>query len=143
LRYWESPQPKGRRRTSSRGAKPSKRSIASGGSVRQYPFLRRFYQHQAVLSAGIQKFIFFLVLATLLYAFVFGDAGAIHILMLKHERAELKAQVAALDGGMTSLQEQIERLKDDPDMMEKLGRERYGYVYPGDHVYRLVHPPKR
>lgn len=143
MRYWESPKPKRRRGTAPRSTKPSKRSIASGGSVRQYPFLRRFYQHQAVVSAGIQKFIFFLVLATLLYAFVFGDAGAIRILTLKNDKADLENQVAALDYSMTSMQDQIGHLKDDPAIMEKLGRERYGYVYPGDHVYRLVHPPKR
>ena len=28
----------------------SKRSIISGGILRDYPFLRRFYQHQAVIS---------------------------------------------------------------------------------------------
>ena len=142
MRYWESAKPKRRAKKKST-LSSSKRSIASGGSIRDYPFLRRFYQHQAVLSGGIQKFIFFLVIATLLYAFVFGDAGAIRILMLKKEKAELATQVAMLDRNFASLQEQIERLQDNPAMMEKLGRERYGYVYPGDRVYRLVHPPKR
>lgn len=143
MHYWESPKPKRWETKARRSSKPSKRSIASGGSVRQYPFLRRFYQHQVVVSGGLQRFIFFLVVATLLYAFVFGDAGAIRILMLKHEKANLGNQVAALGASVTSLQEQIARLKDDPAVMEKLGRERYGYVYPGDRVYRLVHPPKR
>jgi cell division protein FtsB len=139
---WESPEPRTRRKPASRKA-PAKGSIASGGNLREYPFLRRFYQHQVAISDGIQKFIFFLIMATLLYAFVFGDAGAIRIMSLKKEKSNLEQTLAMLDQDIASLEGQITRLKDDPDMMEKLGRERYGYIYPGDRVYRIVHPPKR
>ena len=132
---WESRKPK-----TTRGRSP-KRTIAEGGSMG--PFLRRFYQHQAVVSDKLQKFIFFLVLATLLYAFVFGNAGAIRIVMLKKEKATLATQVAEINRNIDATEGEIVRLKNDPLMMEKLGRERYGYVYPGDKVYRIVHPPKR
>lgn len=132
---WESKNPK-----AGRGRSP-KRTIAQGGSMG--PFLRRFYQHQAVVSDKLQKFIFFLVLASLLYAFVFGNAGAIRIVMLKQEKATLETKVAEVNGSIDAIESEIVRLKNDPLMMEKLGRERYGYVYPGDKVYRIVHPPKR
>jgi cell division protein FtsB len=141
MRYWESQKPR-RRRSAPKRSAPPKRSIAAGGSVRQYPFLRRFYQHQVVVSGRLQKFIFFLVVGTLLYAFVFSDAGAIRIMMLKKQKAEAEAQVASIEDHIMTLENEIERLKEDPDMMERLGRERYGYIYPGDRVYRIVHPPK-
>ena len=138
MRYWETK--KTTRTAANRTAKGPKRSIALGGSLRQYPFLRSFYQHQAVISEGIQKFIFFLVMATLLYAFVFGDAGAIRLLTLNHEKSTLEKELAMIEQEQTSLRVEIERLKKDPFMMEKLGRERYGYVYPGDRVYKIINP---
>lgn len=140
MRYWEGAKPK-RVARRKRVVKP-RRSIATGGSFRQYPFLRTFYQHQATISGGIQKFLFFLVIATLLYAFVFGDAGVIRVLSLHKEKTALAQQVAELDANITELEADIERIKTDPFMMEKLGREKYGLVYPGDRVYKIIHPVK-
>lgn len=139
MRYWEAPK---RKRAKRKTSAASKRSIASSGSVRQYPFLRKFYQHQAIISVGLQKFIFFLVLATLLYAFVVGDAGIVRIIQLRGEKAKLETNIAMLDEDIMSLETEIERLKNDPFAIEKLGRERYGYVYPGDRVYKIIHPER-
>ena len=140
MRYWE--QPKRRRRARKKSAAAAKRSIASPGSLRQYPFLRKFYQHQAVISVGLQKFIFLLVIATLLYAFGFGESGIIRIMQLKHENAALVESVAMVEKDIQTLENKIERLDTDRFAMEKLGRERYGYVYPGDRVYKIIHTAK-
>lgn len=137
MRYWQSsdkkPKPKRARK------RPGKRSIASGGSIKQYPFLRAFYQHQAVISVGLQKFLFFFTIATLLYVFVFGDAGAIRIMSLKKDKATLEESLARLESNAENIRADIASVKKDPFQMEKIGRERYGYVYPGDRVYKLVH----
>ena len=138
MRYWE--PPKKRRAARHKKTATAKPSIASPGNIRQYPFLRKFYRHQAVVSVGLQKFIFFLVLATLLYAFVVGDAGVVRIMSLRGERADLVRDIAQLDTDIASLDHEIDRLDNDPAAMEKLGRERYGYIYPGDRVYKIVHP---
>ena len=140
MRYWESAR---RTRPTRRApAAAPKRAVALGGSLKEYPFLRKFYQHRVVISGGLQRFLFLLIIATLLYAFVFGEAGAIRILTLKHETNRLDQDIALLEGDIASIQQQIERLQNDPLMMEKLGRERYGYVRPGDHVLKLVYPLK-
>jgi cell division protein FtsB len=86
--------------------------------------------------------MFFVALATLLYAFVFGDAGVIRVFTLQREKGALQADIAAVDRDLAALSREIERLKNDPLAMEKLGRERYGYVYPGDRVYKIVHPTR-
>ena len=117
-----------------------KRGVAAAGSLKEYPFLRRFYQHQTKISRRVQKILLLLVVATLLYAFVFGDAGAIRIFALKKERAGLVADLARLEAESATLRDEIRRLDNDPFLMEKLGRERYGYVRPGDRVYKLVQP---
>jgi len=47
--------------------------VAGGGSVG--PFLRRFYRNQVVVSEPVRRFLFFLLLAGVIYAFVLGTAG--------------------------------------------------------------------
>ena len=108
MRTWESSE---RKRPSNR--KPARntgrRSISSGGSIRDYPFLRTFYQHQSVISDNIVRFIFFLVIATLLYAFVIGEAGAIRLLSLKKTHTELETEVAMHPNRMSAAVDLIRR----------------------------------
>jgi cell division protein FtsB len=131
----------GRSGSAGRGGQPGsggKRSIVSGGSLRDYPFLRQFYQHQAVISDGLQKFLFLLVIATLIYAFVLGNGGAIRIFMLRHKTAELDQKIARLQSNVETLSQEIERLKSDPFSIEKVGREKLGLIKPGDEVIKIV-----
>ena len=133
---WDAPGAGRPARTSEPG--PSRRPITSGGDLRRYPFLRTFYDHQSEIGGGLQKFFFFVVIATLLYVFVLGDAGALKIMSLKKEKAQLEADIATVRLDIEGLQKQIDLLKNDSYMMEKLGRELYGYVAPGDRVIKLV-----
>ncbi len=110
--------------------------VASGGSVG--PFLRKFYRHQVVVSAPVQRFFLFLMLAGVIYAFVLGDGGAIRIVMLRHERASLDRNIAELTRNASLLENEIALLDSDPFFIEKTGRERYGYIRPGEKVYKIV-----
>ena len=110
--------------------------VTNGGSVG--PFLRKVYRHQVVVSAPVQRFFLFLVLAGLIYAFVLGDGGAIRIAMLRHERASLDRNIEELQHSAALLETEIARLESDPFYTEKTARERYGYIQPGDKVYKLV-----
>lgn len=146
MRYWgaedsvtrKGRRPEVRKRPRTRSATPA--LVVSGtGSVA--PFLRKFYQHQSGIGLPIQRLFLFLVLAGLIYAFILGDGGAIRIAMLRHERAQLDDRLAELRAGAAQLETEIARLQTDPQYIEKMGRERYGYVRPNDHVYKIV-PPK-
>lgn len=95
-----------------------------------------------MISDGIVRFIFFLLIATLLYAFVIGEAGAIRLLSLKKNHSVLEQEVTTLKTNVENLSAEIERARSDPFVMEKLGRERYGYIYPGDRVYKIIRSPK-
>jgi cell division protein FtsB len=112
--------------------------VTGGGSVG--PFLRRFYRNQVAVSAPVRRFLFFLLLAGVIYAFVLGEGGAIRIAMLRHERATLERRIAELEGSASLLETEIARLESDPFHIEKTGRERYGYIREGDRVYKIVTP---
>jgi cell division protein FtsB len=143
MRYWQSHRNRPRKRKNRKVPSGGSRgSITSGGSLRDYPFLRSFYQHQAVISVGFQKFLFFLIIASLLYVFIFGEAGAIRIITLQQEKVRVAENLAILVRDTEELDKEINRLKNDPFKMEQLGRERYGYIYPGDRVYKIIYPQK-
>lgn len=141
-RYWEYDRENDvERRGVFRDYKPrphnmGKSVVTNGGSVG--PFLRSFYRHQVAVSAPVQRFFLFLILAGVIYAFVLGDGGAIRIAMLRHERAGLDRDIAELKHNAALLETEIARLQSDPFYVEKTGRERYGYIQPGDRVYKLV-----
>ncbi len=118
------------------GGQPS--AVTSTGSVR--PFLRRFYHNQVVVSAPVRRFLLFVLLAGVVYAFVLGDGGVIRIAMLRHERSGLDRRIRELDHNAAVLDTELARLDSDPFYIEKTGRERYGYIKPGDKVYRIVDP---
>jgi cell division protein FtsB len=125
----------------SKKARPSSGAkVTSGGSVG--PFLRKFYRHQAVVSRPIQRLFLFLVLAGVFYAFVLGDGGAVRIMMLRHERAQIDTRIAELKKNTALLETEIARLESDPHYIEKIGRERYGFVHPDEHVYKIVPKPE-
>jgi cell division protein FtsB len=136
MRYWDTRT--GKRPPRKRSGTKRKGSIASGGRLKNSPFLRKFYQHHAEISEGLQKFFFFLILATLIYTFVLGDGGAIRIFILKKKQAALEENLTSLRKQAALLERDIGLLETDPFFMEKLGREKYGYIRPGDKVYKIV-----
>lgn len=85
--------------------------------------------------------IFFLMVSILLYAFVLGDGGVIRIASLHRERARLQGELQDLQLQAQMLSRHIERLKNDPFYIEKMGRERYGLIYPGELVIKMVLVP--
>jgi cell division protein FtsB len=119
-----------------RAKRNSSSVVTNGGSVG--PFLRNFYRHQVAVSAPVQRFFLFLILAGLIYAFVVGDGGAIRIAMLRHERGSLDRNITELRHSAALLETEIARLEGDSFYTEKTGSERYGYIQPGDRAYKLV-----
>jgi cell division protein FtsB len=142
MRYWGTENKVSRRTVRAHGdskGKSVRSKVAAGGSSQ--PFLRRFYRHQAVIGGPLQRLFLFLILAGLLYAFVLGDGGAIRIAMLRHQRGQIDANIAELKQNVALLEKEIARLESDTFYIEKIARERYGYVKEGDKVYKIV--PKR
>jgi cell division protein FtsB len=143
MQYWKSEQDSPGDSGTFRDYRPRPRApqthasvVASGGSVG--PFLRKFYRHQIVVSAPVQRFFLFLILAGVIYAFVLGDGGAIRIAMLRHERMSLDRNIVELQHNAALLENEIALLDSDPFYIEKTGRERYGYIRPGERVYKIV-----
>jgi cell division protein FtsB len=77
------------------------------------------------------------IAALLVWGFVFAEDGVISLALRSWRIHQLRDQVAQLEARHTALQEEIERRRDDPATIERLAREEYGMIFPGERVVRI------
>lgn len=78
-----------------------------------------------------------LVLGVILYLFIGGDEGLLEIRRQAKVLAVLQERVAQLEVENDSLRQILTMLEHDKDYIEKVAREEYGMVKPGEKIYRL------
>ena len=74
--------------------------------------------------------------------FVVGDVGLWKLWGAQRQMKNLEAKIIELEKKNALLSAEIEYLKDDPFTIEKVAREKYGYLRPGERVYRIVTIPE-
>jgi cell division protein FtsB len=79
-------------------------------------------------------------LALVALIFIAGDVGLWRLWVAQRDMAQLEAKIAELETRNALLGAEIERLQSDPFAIEKVAREKYGYLRDGDRVYRIVTP---
>jgi cell division protein FtsB len=83
--------------------------------------------------------------AVVVAAVVFGAwgvSGLVRIRALEQEIAAAERDIAALRAQAERLAEAIDRLRNDPAYIEKLGREEHGLVRQGETVLKFPPKPK-
>ena len=75
---------------------------------------------------------------TLLIIFVFGDHGLLQLYKMKRERATVQAHIVQLRKEREKVTAEKNRLENDLQYIEKLARERYRMVKPGEKVYKVI-----
>jgi cell division protein FtsB len=70
--------------------------------------------------------------------FIAGDAGLWRLWSAQKRLLETEREIAVLETETSRLQREIKALRTDPFAAEKIAREIYGYVRPGDRVYRII-----
>ena len=78
-----------------------------------------------------------LVLA-LYFAFQSGEYGTLDLRQLRRATLEESTHVARLQHLVDSLQRVATAIERDPGMQERVARERFGMLRPGEFLYRLV-----
>jgi len=75
----------------------------------------------------------------LAYAMLLGDSGLIRIWQTRQEVRELRARLAWVDEHQAQLEARLNDLRQPRSfMLEKVARERYGMVRPGDRVIHVI-----
>lgn len=78
-----------------------------------------------------------LLAAAGLYLFFSGEDGYFRVRAKKEQLAQLQQRVGALEAENDSLRHLLWRLDNDLDYVEKVAREEFGMVRPGESVYRI------
>lgn len=78
-----------------------------------------------------------LILVPLLGFVLFSKRGIIARVGLEMEKQAMQAEIAQVRQQQDSLRIIIQRLQSDTTLIEKLAREKYGMVRPGETVYRV------
>jgi cell division protein FtsB len=81
--------------------------------------------------------IFILILIFQCYLLVFADGGYLKLKELSNELEALKQENLALRKSQQELMDQIEKLKTDPDAIERKAREKLGLAKPGDIIVNI------
>ena len=86
-------------------------------------------------SKGKILFSLFILQASFI---IFNDAGLIHLIKLKNKKENLDNQINALLNQQVNLQDEIIQLTTDEQYIEKIARERFMMVKPGEKVFRVI-----
>lgn len=106
--------------------------------LKRKPKLRRVQQQVAATQKQFIRGIIFLLCITLLIIFIFGDHGLLQLYKLKRDRAKVQAQIAQLRKERERVMVEKNQLENDIQYLEKLARERYRMVKPGEKVYKVI-----
>ena len=110
--------------------------------LKRKPKLRRVQQQVAATQKQFIRGIILLFCITLLILFIFGDHGLLQLYKLKRDRAKVQAQIAQLRKERERVMVEKNQLENDIQYLEKLARERYRMVKPGEKVYKVI-PEKK
>ena len=69
---------------------------------------------------------------------IFNDFGLIRLIQLNNTHKELQKSINTLTTQQIKLNEEITELKTNTDYIEKLAREKFMMVKPGEKVFRVV-----
>jgi cell division protein FtsB len=68
---------------------------------------------------------------------VWGDRGMLHLWRLQAELRDAQSTAQRLQRGNEALRERLRRVRSDPASLERVVRERFGWVREGEIVYRV------
>jgi cell division protein FtsB len=78
------------------------------------------------------------VIFALYFAFQGGEYGTLDLRQLRKEAINESTTVARLHQVVDSLERLATAIEKDPRMQERVARERFGMLKPGEFLYRLV-----
>ena len=94
--------------------------------------LEKLPKHKVRNFAFLAGIIFFLL------TYFGGDFGFVRIYRLHQKKAGLEIKYKQLQAEVLQLQQERNLLQNDPFVIEKIARERYGLSLPDEKVYRFI-----
>ena len=106
----------------------------------------RYYSKKKKLKSNLiattqKQFIqglVFLICMSLVIIFIFGDHGLIKLYKIKTQRGKVQNHIAQLRQEREKRKEEKNKIENDLDYIEKIAREKYKMVKPGEKVFKVV-----
>ena len=105
------------------------------GQGNQYLRVKR---NDLEISTKFTRVVLIGVLILITTIFLASDVGLWHLWRSQVKMKVLETEIEALTVETDYLKANVEELQTNPFMIEKIARERYGYLRPGDRVYRII-----
>ena len=84
------------------------------------------------------KGLIFLICFSLIIVFIFGDHGLIKLYKIKNERQIIQEKIASLREEREKLKAEKIKIENDLSYIEKIAREKYKMVKPGEKIFKVV-----
>ena len=94
---------------------------------------KTYKKHTKTINSAIVVCLIFLSFAALL----FNDFGLLKLIDLKNKHAQLNTSLDKLLIQQNNLKVEIDRIQNDREYVEKIAREKFLFVHPGEKVYRV------
>ena len=106
----------------------------------------RYYSKKKKLKSNLiattqKQFIqglVFLICMSLVIIFIFGDHGLIKLYKIKTQREKVQNHIAQLRQEREKRKEEKNKIENDLDYIEKIAREKYKMVKPGEKIFKVV-----
>ena len=79
-----------------------------------------------------------LIVAGCVSLIFFSDRGLINLWSFKNEKLEIQNEINSLRSQIDMLEKEEERLKFDEKYIEKIAREKFKMVKPGERVFKVL-----
>ena len=108
---------------------------------------KRFYKKNLKHNKPYQFTIFqkqffkglvFLICFSLIIVFIFGDHGLLKLYKIKSERQIIQKKITALREEREKLKTEKIKIENDLNYIEKIAREKYKMVKPGEKIFKVV-----
>ncbi len=101
----------------------------------------RIKQRKLDISPRLARALFATILVMVSVIFIAGDVGLWNLWNAQKRLEKLNMEIKRVERENQKLKKGITELTENPFTIEKIARERYGYLRPGDRVYRIITLP--
>ena len=82
--------------------------------------------------------IVLLICLSLIIIFIFGDHGLIKLYKIKSQRKKVQNHITQLREEREKRKEEKNKIENDLDYIEKIAREKYKMVKPGEKIFKVI-----
>ncbi len=101
----------------------------------------RIHRSSIDISPGVARILVICLIVVVTAIFIAGDVGLWNLWNAQKALDVIESDISGLQSDISYLNTGIDGLETDPFSIEKVAREKYGYMKPGERVYRIITLP--